>query len=288
MRPQRGRGESFAPFPSLTLCASASVWFNMSGMGRGMQPEQRRRRILEVVARRQRASVEQLAEELAVSRETIRRDLTVLENDGQLRKVHGGAVNVQTASESAFSRRRTEQREEKRRIARLAAELFGPGDTLMIDTGTTTAIFAYELAKRSGITVITNSVEIAVCMSRSSGGHRVYLLGGEVFADAGESLGAITIEQIAQYRADHAVLTVGAIDMGGGFMDFNIEEAMVAKAMIRQSRTVTIVADHTKMSRRAMAKVCDFAGVARLVTDRAPEEPLASALAAAGVEVLVA
>lgn len=101
-------------------------------------------------------------------------------------------------------------------------------------------------------------------------------------------LGSVALDQIGRYRADHAVLTVGAIDVQGGFMDFDVEEAMVARAMIRQSEQVTVIADHSKFGRVAMAQVCPLDGVFRLVTDREPDPITAEALRAAGVEIQVA
>ena len=83
-------------------------------------------------------------------------------------------------------------------------------------------------------------------------------------------LGSVALDQIRRYRADWAILTVGAIDPAGGFMDFDVEEAMVARAMIQQCARVTVVADHSKFGRVAMAQVCALEEVARLVTDRLP------------------
>lgn len=253
-----------------------------------MMPEHRRGQIIDLVGRDNQTTVERLSDMLKVSRETIRRDLTVLEERGQLRKVHGGAINIQTASETAVAKRRTAYLEEKRRIGRFAAGLFSTGDTLMVDAGTTTAVFAQELTRIEGLKVITNSVEVASAISLQRGGNQVFLLGGKFYGEVGETLGSITVEQISQYRADHAVLTVGAIDAMGGFMDFDVEEATVAKAIIQQSRAVTVIADHSKMDRHAMAKVCDLGVVDRLVTDQVIAGRLNEALAAAQVAVHIA
>jgi DeoR family glycerol-3-phosphate regulon repressor len=253
-----------------------------------MIPEERRRRILALMAERDRITVNGLADELRVSRETIRRDLHALEERRLLRKVHGGAVTLQTATENDISQRVWQQRLEKQRIAERAAGLFQPGDSLFIDAGTTTATFAGELAKLSGLTVITNAHEVAARLWHGPGKNRIFLLGGEYRGDVPETVGPRVIEQIAGLRADHAVLTIGAVDATDGFFDFNDEEASIATAMIRQARSTTVLADHTKLGRLALVKVCDLRAVARLVTDRPPAEPLRGALRAAGVEVLVA
>jgi DeoR/GlpR family transcriptional regulator of sugar metabolism len=252
-----------------------------------MIPEQRRAAILEMARQNSELKVEELADRLGVSRETVRRDLAQLDARGLLRRVHGGAQRPQTGAEAPFHRRLIENADAKARIGRMAAELFQDGDTLMIDTGSTTQAFATELANRR-VTVISNSVAVAREMYRPGSLARIHLVGGEYRGETGEMLGSVALEQIGRYRADHAILTVGAIDFQDGFMDFDVEEAMVARAMIRQSEQVTVIADHSKFGRIAMAQVCPHAGVARLVTDRPPHPEMAEALRAAGVEVCVA
>jgi DeoR family glycerol-3-phosphate regulon repressor len=106
--------------------------------------------------------------------------------------------------------------------------------------------------------------------------------------DGHELLGPLVVEQIQRLRADHAVLTIGAIDPAGRFMDFNAEEAYVARAMIASARRVTILADSSKIGRYALFEVCDAPQIHRLVTDRAPDAALTTLLTAAGVEIIVA
>src|SRR5690625_1418232 len=126
-----------------------------------MKQDARHQRILTMITAQGQAAVTQLAASLGVSRETIRRDLTKLEQRGFIRKVHGGATPTQTASESAVSNRLLAQRYEKERIATYAAGLFKSGDSLFIDSGTTTIHFAAAIARVPGITAITNCVQVA-------------------------------------------------------------------------------------------------------------------------------
>src|SRR5688572_33003863 len=112
-----------------------------------MKPDERRDRIATVVREASRASVDELAAMLDISRETVRRDLTLLSEQGVLRKVHGGAVHFQSARESPLDDRKATARFEKTTIAARAAALFQLGDSLLIDSGTTTAYFAEALAK---------------------------------------------------------------------------------------------------------------------------------------------
>lgn len=257
-------------------------------MGGQVVPERRRDAILELARDSNELKVDEIAERFGVSRETIRRDLAQLDARGLLRRVHGGALKPQTATEAPFRERLIDNAEAKQRIARTAARLFEDNDTLMIDTGSTTEAFASELAGAGQFTVITNSTEVAGRLHRGGSVSRVYLIGGEYRGETGEVLGSVVLDQISRYRADHAVLTVGAIDAADGFMDYDVEEAMVARAMIRQAQRVTVIADHSKFGRIAMAKVCDLASITRLVTDLPPPVPLQDAIRASGIELIVA
>lgn len=252
-----------------------------------MRPDLRREQILGLVRARERMTVDALAELLTTSRETIRRDLTELAERGLVKKFHGGAAWPEAGGESAFQARMSENTREKRAIGHLAASLFAPGDTLFVDTGTTTVVFAEELARRSGLTVITNSLGIAQILGRSAMANRVFVIGGEYRDDAGENVGVLAIEQIARFHAAHAVITVGAIEPAG-VMDFQLDEAEVARAMVGQARKVTVLADSSKLDRSALFQVCPLSRLDRLVVDRAPSEPLAEAPRHAEVEVLVA
>ncbi len=253
-----------------------------------MISEQRRRTILAHLARADQLTVNQLAAELGASKETIRRDLAALDAQRLLRRVHGGAVPVQTGAEEAFNRRALQHRSEKQRIGARAAALFKSGDSLFIDAGTTTAAFASALARLSGLTVFTNSMEVAARLWAGPGEIRVHVLGGDYYGEVAETIGAETVQQIQRLRADHAVLTIGTVDAEGGFMDFNLDEAMVATAMVHHARAVTVLADHSKLGRSSQVRVCELAQVARLVTDAPPPPALAQALERAGVEVLLA
>ena len=252
-----------------------------------MVPEYRRSRILAALHLQERTSVNELAIQLGVSRETIRRDLTQLENSALLRKVHGGAVPLQTATEPALRLRTAQHRIEKQLIGNRAARLFRAGDSLFIDAGSTTTAFASALAAVRGLTVITNSLEVALRLGRVRD-IGVHLLGG-AFKPAGiETVGAQVIEQIATFHPDHAVLTVGAIDEDGNVCDFDHDEATVARAMIRQARSITLLADHSKFGRPALMPICHLSQVSRLVTDRMPPEALGDLLRAAKTEVILA
>ncbi|WP_395680876.1 DeoR/GlpR family DNA-binding transcription regulator [Inquilinus sp.] len=252
-----------------------------------MKPKLRQDRIVDMLRQRERVSVEALADLLSASRETIRRDLNELADRGEIRKFHGGATLPEPAGEGDFSSRLSEAPAEKRAIARAAAALFGPGDSLLVDAGTTTLAFAEELSQRSGLTVVTNCLRIAQIIGQGRGGNRIFVIGGEYRPEVGESVGALAVAQIGNFNATHAVLTIGGIVAAGAY-DFQIEEAEIARAMVAQAQHVTLIADGSKLNRTALFQVCRLEEVDRIVVDRVPDKALAGALAAAGVEVIVA
>ena len=256
-----------------------------------MRPNARRERIVQMVRERERVTVDTLAEVLGTSRETIRRDLTDLADRGRVRKIHGGATLVEPRLyepniEGSFQARLLENVDAKRAIARCAVRLFEPGDTMFVDTGTTTLLFAEELAQASDFTVITNSGAIAALVARGAS-NTTFLIGGEYRADGTENLGPLAIEQIGRFHAIHAVLAVGSVETVG-ILDFDVKEADVARAMIAQARSVTVLADRSKFGRGGLIKVAPLTAVARVITEAEPPGEIARALKDAGVSVIVA
>jgi len=252
-----------------------------------MKVQNRQSRILAEVRAGEKATVEYLADLLGASRETIRRDLTDLEKQGKLQKFHGGAMLPRTFGEGVFQQRMSENVEAKIKIAKSAASLFHSGETLFIDTGSTALYFAEQLAGMPGLNIITNSTDVAIAVS-GGGQSCAYLLGGSFGHDNRQTVGTLTTAQINGFRAHHAVLTVGALDTRSGALDFDLEESQVARAMIAQSKSVTILADQTKFNALASFEVCTLDGVDRLVCDAPPPADLAQALGAAQVDVVVA
>ena len=173
----------------------------------------------------------------------------------------------------------------KRIIAEKVVRLIAPGETLLIDTGSTTLMCAEELCKIEGLTVITNSARIATVMAERGNRTSVFLLGGRFDGDNQETVGPTAIQEIQSFHADHALITIGALDEGAGATDFSFDEAQVAKAMLEAADGVIVVADSSKFRQRATFTVCPLERIDALVTDRAPPAPLQTALAEARVTV---
>ncbi|WP_181701642.1 DeoR/GlpR family DNA-binding transcription regulator [Chthonobacter albigriseus] len=250
-----------------------------------MRPRQRQARIAEIIWHKGQMSVDALAHTFDVSVETIRRDLGQLAEGGLLQKVHGGAKRLRLHAEGSFQERMAENAQAKRTIAAKMLRLVEPGDTVFIDTGSTTLACAEALSGVERLTVITNSVAIAQVFGASQAGTTVYLLGGAYGNDNGQTVGPLVLDQIQEFQADHAILTVAAIDPAVGAMDSNFDEAQVARAMIGHARNVFVAANLTKFGRKAAFRVCRLEEVDVVVTDGAPDQAHATALAAAGVEI---
>jgi len=248
----------------------------------------RQTRIVEILRQKERVTVNDLAALLDISRETIRRDLTDLSNKGKVQKIHGGAMLPRVMGEDSYQQRMTDNSEAKVKAASEASTLFGTGETVFIDTGSTTLYFAEALLSVSGLTVITNSTDIARTISAAGTGNKAFLLGGEFSSDNNQTVGTMAAAQIRAFRAHHAVLTIAALDKQSGAMDFNIEEAQIARAMIEQSETLTIIIDDTKFGKMAPFEVCPLSRIDRIVCNAAPTGGLEVALNAAGVEVILA
>jgi DeoR family glycerol-3-phosphate regulon repressor len=239
--------------------------------------------ILSILGNEGTVSVLELAERLKVSAETVRRDLRPLADRGAVVKMHGAVGLARWVGEAPFERRMRENAQAKQKIARALAATVRSGDTLMIDTGTTTSYLARALARHERLTVVTNSTDIARTLS-GRGGSRVLLTGGAVNGDSGAVLGHDAVAFVRRLRVDHAVISAGAIGVDS-VMDFEPDEAAFARAVLGQGRRRVVISDSAKFGRSALVKVCGLEEVHELFTDAMPEPSIADSLARSGVQV---
>lgn len=257
----------------------------MSKRRLALRPDYRRAAIWDLIESRGEVSVEALAEKFDASLETIRRDLGALADAGRVRKVHGGAVRVSPHKESVFGERTKHNALAKQIIARKLVGVVSPGQTLFMDTGTTTLACAQTLADVPGLTVITNSFRIADAITSKGSSSNVIAVGGNYRHDNAQTVGAATVAEIGHFRADLAVLTIGALDDRGAY-DFSAEEAQVARAMRENADQLCVVADLSKLNKHSTYKVCDHQDIDKMILDDAPGDALSDVLRAADVEVL--
>lgn len=231
-------------------------------------------------------TVVELADAFDVSRETIRRDLKQLAERGDLEVVHGGAVRKLSA-EPSQSLRQTENRDGKARIGKLAAGLVDDGCTLLIDSGTTTAALVVELASKRNLTICTNSLGHAMALSRLPS-VRVYMLGGEVDANDDAVFGLDTVKALESFSCDLAFVGAGGFSATGDLTDYSRAGAELRARMLTAATRAYVMADHHKFHRTTPIRVPDFERAAGLISDRAPDGALATALRERGIGSLVA
>lgn len=247
----------------------------------------RQTEILASLRTRGSCSIGDLARQLHVSEETIRRNLKPLVARGLLHRVHGGVMLPQHLGEPPFERRMRENHEAKRRIAVAAAEMIEEGDSIMLDTGSTTAYVSRELYRHSKLVVVTNSAEIARGLATRNG-NRVYMAGGELRADDAAAFGPAALSFLRQFRVKFAILSIGAIDERQGLMDFHLNEGELSRTVMGQAEQIVVVADHSKFGRSGLVRVCDLSEIHVLITDREPPPAFGRKLQEGNVRVVVA
>jgi DeoR/GlpR family transcriptional regulator of sugar metabolism len=233
-------------------------------------------------------SVVELAKNLNVSKMTIRRDLIELEKEGLIRRVHGGAVSAHGRSyEPPFLLRSTEASEAKQKIGACAAKMVVEGDSIALDVGTTTLEVAKNLIERRNLTIITPSLRIANLLFNQPG-IRLILPGGIVRPGEASLVGDLTRLAFQELFVDRLFLGIGCIDSEVGLTEYNWDDALVKRAMIKSAKEVILVADSSKFDKVAFVHVASFNQIHKLVTDAPPPEHLARRLIEAKVKVVVA
>jgi len=248
----------------------------------------RRSQIVDKITKERMVKITDLVSEYQVSIETIRRDLEYLEKHGYLKRVYGGAVRDGLfGQEPEYENRAIINYENKRAIGAKAAELIEDGDILFIDLGTTALEVAKCLARKKGLSVITNATQIARTMV-AGGDCRVILLGGEMRRGELSVSGFLTDENLQYFHANKAIIGVGGITVGGGITDYHVDEANTRRQMIKRVDEVIAVADFSKFGVTAMNSCCPTSCIDILVTDWTTPAKAVAEYGQAGVKVVVA
>ena len=247
----------------------------------------RRKKILEILRRDGQVRVAHLSETLGATVVTIRSDLDALEQDGYLERTQGGAIQtMKNYYNLEFQRRKQEHMENKNAIAAAAAGLVRDGDTLFLNSGTTTYFAAVELKQRKNLNVVTNSISVAVEL----GGlptFRVILLGGDISAQYSFTYGEDVKEQISRYRANWAILSVDGIQPGAGITTYHAEESVIDRIMMERAQTPIIVADSSKLGRESFSRISALTAQTILITDQNANPDITAQIRADGVDVRI-
>ena len=253
-----------------------------------MNTNPRQLQLLEEVRARKSATVEQLADTLGVTLQTVRRDVQRLAESGLLTRFHGGVrVPSSTVENLAHTQRETLHADGKARIARAVAEQVPNDCSLILNIGTTTEAIAQALMHHRGLRVLTNNLNVAAILSGNPD-CEVIVAGGVVRPRDRGIVGEAAVDFIRQFRVDIALIGISGIEPDGSLRDYDMREVKVAQTIIEHAREVWLAADHTKFNRPAMVQLAQLAQIDRLFTDAPPPEPFPALLHEAGVQCTVA
>ena len=248
-------------------------------------------RLLQLVAyvqARGSVTVEQLAETLGVTLQTVRRDVQRLADDGLLARFHGGVrVPNSTTENIAHMQRENLNAQGKSRIARHVAAAVPNDCSLILNIGTTTEAVSRALMGHTGLRVITNNLNVASILSGNAK-CEVIVVGGVVRGHDRGIVGEAAADFIRQFKVDIAVMGISGIESDGTLRDYDFREVKVSQSIIAHAREVWMAADYSKFNRPAMVEVAKLTQIDRLFTDIEPPEPFPALLAEAQVKCTVA
>jgi DeoR family fructose operon transcriptional repressor len=247
---------------------------------------ERQQRILLEARERGRVEVAALADLLEVTSETVRRDLTALERHGLLRRVHGGAIAIDRLGfEPGLATRDAVLTTEKERIAKAAVELVPGEGSILLDSGTTTARLAEALPIERELTVVTNSLPIAMKLS-SRPNVTILFLGGRVRGRTLAAVDAWAMRALAETFVDVAFIGTNGFSVERGLTTPDTTEAAVKTSMLRSARRTIVLADHTKFGNDALIKFGSLEDAELLITDTGLDPSLVPTLENTGIRVV--
>jgi DeoR family transcriptional regulator of aga operon len=251
--------------------------------------EERRRKIIDLVGKQGRVTVEELVRRFAVSAVTVRGDLDALSRGGAVLRSHGGALKrIGALQDVPIGVKETLHHGEKVRIGYAAAQMIGEGETVMMDSGTTTAEIARQIKflKLKSLTVITNALNIAMELANLP--HlRVIMIGGILRQMSYSLVGPHAEHTLKGLNADRLFLGVDSLDPEIGLTTPDVLEAQLNAMMIRVAREVVVVADSSKFARRNLSLIAPLDAVHKIITDDGLAPAMVAALKTRGVEVIL-
>jgi DeoR family transcriptional regulator, aga operon transcriptional repressor len=252
----------------------------------GMLKKERQREILKIIESQGKAEVPVLARRFAVTEMTIRRDLMDLGKRGLLERVHGGALiqNDRRGNESPVYERITDRLEMKQQIGQAAAGLVRDGENIFLGSGSTTMAVAEALMNHRNITVYTNALNIADALFHYP--VKVTVIGGSLRRTELSLIGDLTEKTIQGLRVDKVIIGIRGIDPVKGLTSDHMEELLTDQAILNISKTIIVVADHTKIGRVAAIRTAPITAITKIVTNKGGPKDILQAIRQMGVEIL--
>ncbi|SFS99087.1 DeoR/GlpR family DNA-binding transcription regulator [Paenibacillus sp. BC26] len=250
--------------------------------------QRRREQIMNVLKRQGRVSIQEVVERFGISEATARRDLELMEKSEPVIRTIGGAMydGMNAVRELPFAEKEGLSFLEKERIAAAAAGLIFEGDVVGLSGGTTNYYLAKLLKTRRGITVVTNTVNVAMELAGSD--INVVVTGGMMRHNSFELCGPLGEGMISQLHIGKMFLGVDGVSSTGGITTYSEQEAQIAKAMIRRSQATYAMFDHTKIGRTSLFSIAPLTELQAFITDRPLPQQLASIANAHGIQTVIA
>ncbi|EWG10008.1 DeoR/GlpR family DNA-binding transcription regulator [Cytobacillus firmus] len=255
-----------------------------------MLQDERTERIVQYINKQGFVKTNELIDLFKVSKPTIIRDLLKLEKDGSIIRTHGGAKSIHKGTNFEPTHMTKEQTSysEKESIAIKAKELVQPGETILLDSGTTTLMLAKQLVNFENITVITNDIKIAMCLSENDSIDLV-VLGGQRRKGVYSLIGPLTESILNQLHVDKVFLGADAIDLQNGITNSNIDESNIKKTMLTIGNSIILLADSSKFNCAAFMKIDEVSAVHFIITDNGIHKKISvKQFKEQGVEILIA
>lgn len=259
---------------------------------------ERQQMIIQMLSQHNSMTVNELAQLCSVSKETLRRDLRELDEQGVIRRSHGGAMLLSTVinqpivvpkvsnSGSSFRQRALINTDAKTRIARKAQQFVNPADRIALDSSSTCWFFARQLPNID-MTVITYSINMIQTLAAKSQ-IQIFVLGGAYSVVDEDMGGSITEKMLADFTIDKLFISCDGLDFDNGLSDNNDHHARLKKQMILSAREVFLLMDSTKFNRNSFAKICNLGDIDVLITDQKIDELLQKEMDWHSVKVIIA
>lgn len=253
-----------------------------------MLPIERLEKIKEYIDEKGTVTISELTEVFKVSKATILRDLKRLDEQNLIIRAHGGATKVSkgTRFEPRHALKEKEAVDKKKHIAKYAKKFIFPGETIMLDSGSTTLMLAFQILQMENITVITNDIKIAMTLTENDNIDLV-VLGGQRRKGVYSLIGPFTENIISNLNVDKVFLGADAVDIEKGITNSNIDETNIKKAMIDISKEVILLADSRKFNKTAFTKIADINVLDKIITDDGLEKTDRRLLAELDVELQI-
>lgn len=252
-----------------------------------MSSLERQQRIIEIVNAKGYESVINLVKELKVSAVTVRKDIKFLEKNNQLFRTHGGASNTNPFTiDRSVNEKEGLQRDEKRNIAKKAAEYIENNDSIIIASGTTMLALAREIIVHQKLTVITSALQVAGELMNQIN-IDILQLGGMVRKSSSSVVGSYAEDILKDFYCTKLFLGVDGIDFGFGVTTSNSMEARLNKCMINMVQKVIVLADHTKFGKRGFSKICGLDEIDEIITDKNISPVIVNKFRNSGIKITV-